>query len=77
MAKMSIKQAADRTGFSTSLLYQICAERRLPHYRLGRNGKRGKILIDEADLDAFMAASKVEAVAGAVPVTALRHITRK
>ena len=78
MAKVTIKQAAERTGMSTSLLYQICGERRLPHFRLGRDGKRGKILIEEADLDAFLAASRVEAGAGAGsgPAPALRHITR-
>lgn len=67
MAKVTIKQAADRTGMSTSLLYQICAERRLPHFRLGRDGKRGKILIEESDLDAFLLASKVEAGIKAPP----------
>lgn len=78
MAKVTIKQAAGRTGMSTSLLYQICAERRLPHFRLGREGKRGKILIEETDLDAFLAAARVEAGAGAGKATApLKHITRK
>jgi excisionase family DNA binding protein len=79
MAKLTINQAADRTGLSTSLLYQLCAERRLPHFRLGREGKRGKILIEEADLEAFMATCKVEAGGGAGmgTVPALRHITRK
>jgi len=61
MAKVTIKQAAERTGLSTSLLYQICAERRLPHFRLGREGKRGKILIEEVDLEAFLAAARIEA----------------
>jgi excisionase family DNA binding protein len=77
MAKVTIKQAAERTGMSTSLLYQICAERRLPHFRLGRDGKRGKILIEESDLDAFLAASRVEAGAGTGPAPALKHLTRK
>ena len=76
MAKVTIRQAAERTGLSTSLLYQICAERRLPHFRLGRDGKRGKILIEEADLDAFLAASRVEAGVGTGPAP-LKHITRK
>jgi hypothetical protein len=45
----------------------------LPHFRLARGWKRGKLLPDEADLDAFLAASKVEE--GAAPD--LRHISRK
>jgi excisionase family DNA binding protein len=79
MVRLTIKQAAERTGMSTSLLYQLCAERRLPHFRLGREGKRGKILIEEADLDAFLAASRVEAGtgAGSGPATTLRQITRR
>lgn len=64
MARLTIKQAAERTGMSTSLLYQLCTERRLPHFRLGREAKRGKILIEEADLEAFLAAARVEAGAG-------------
>jgi excisionase family DNA binding protein len=73
MSKVTIKQAAERTGLSTSLLYQVCAERRLPHFRLGRAGKRGKILIEEDDLDAFMAAARVEAGEGAsVPLVHLK-----
>ena len=79
MAKLTIKDAADRSGMSTSLLYQLCAERRLPHFRLGREGKRGKILIEEADLKAFLATCRVEAggEAGAASAPALRHISRK
>lgn len=77
MAKLTIKQAADRSGLSTSLLYQICAERRLPHFRLGRGGKRGKVLIEEADPDAFLSAARVEAGSAAGPAAhVLRHITR-
>lgn len=74
MAKLTIHQAADRAGLSTSLLYQLCAERRLPHFRLGREGKRGKILIEEADLEAFLTTCRVGAGAELAP--ALRHITQ-
>ena len=34
-------------------------ERRLPHYRLGGQGRRGRILIEEADLEAFLETLKV------------------
>ncbi len=75
--RLSVKQAAERLGVSPSLVYQWCAERRLPHLRLGRGGRRGKILIEEADIDAFLATARVEsgAVAGNDPP--LRHITRR
>jgi excisionase family DNA binding protein len=54
------KQAAERAGISAALVYQWCEERRLPHYRLGGDGKRGKIMIDPRDLDEFLEGQKVE-----------------
>jgi excisionase family DNA binding protein len=59
--KLSVKQAAQRAGVSPALLYRWCEERRLPHYRLGGQGRRGRIQIEEADLDAFLESCKVEA----------------
>src|SRR5689334_19549696 len=58
--KLTVKQAAERAGVSPALVYEWCEERRLPHYRAGRQGRRGKILIEEADLDAFIESLKVE-----------------
>jgi excisionase family DNA binding protein len=52
--RLTPKQAAERAGVSTSLIYVLCQERRLAHYRIGTDGKRGRILIDPADLDRFM-----------------------
>lgn len=57
---LTVKQAAERANVSTALVYQWCNERRLPHYRLGGKGRRGKLLIDPADLDAFMRSLRVE-----------------
>lgn len=48
------KKAAERAGVSRSLIYTWCSERRLPHYRLGAKGRRGRIFIDPADLDEFL-----------------------
>jgi len=75
----SVSVTAKRYGVSPSLVYQWCHERRLPHVRLGKASKRGKILIDEADAHAFFVAAKVEAAEGSVPTDAptLRHITQK
>lgn len=57
---MTAKQAAERLGISKSLLYQLVAEKRLPHRRIGGKGRRGKIVIEEEDVRAFMEGCKVE-----------------
>ncbi len=68
---MSVKDAAERAGVSPSLIYEWCDERRLAHYRVGGAGKRGKIAIEQSDLDAFLATLKVEV--GAAPAPASRR----
>jgi excisionase family DNA binding protein len=55
------KQAAARIGVSDSLIYEWCASGLLPHYRFGRPGRRGKILIDEGEFDAFLVSCRQEA----------------
>ncbi len=61
MEKMlTVAEAAERVGVSESLIYQWIDERRLPHYRLGGKGKRGKIGISPRDLDDFIASLRVE-----------------
>jgi excisionase family DNA binding protein len=62
--KLTVKEAAVRFGLSASLLYLWCQERRLPHYRVGGRGKRGRVLIEASDLEAFLAAQRVEPAAG-------------
>ena len=54
-------EAAEAAGVSVSLLYQLCDERRLAHYRVGGKGKRGKILIDPRDLERFLDEHRVDA----------------
>ena len=68
---MSPKQAAEKIGVSDSLVYEWCAAGLLPHYRLGRKGRRGCIRIDEAELDAFLARCRQEV---RPPVPPLKHI---
>jgi len=68
---MTVKEAARRLGLSPSLIYQLCNERLLPHYRLGGKGKRGRIMIEESDLSAFLANCRQEAKPEVPP---LRHI---
>ncbi|MFO0845494.1 MAG: helix-turn-helix domain-containing protein [Gemmataceae bacterium] len=58
---LTVAQAAERIGVSDSLIYEWCGAGLLPHYRFGRPGKRGKVMIEEADLDRFLAACRHEA----------------
>jgi excisionase family DNA binding protein len=66
------RQAAERIGVSDSLIYEWCSSGQLPHYRFGKKGRRGKILIDPAELEAFVVAHHREARTEAPP---LKHIT--
>jgi excisionase family DNA binding protein len=59
--RLTVKQAASHAGVSRSMIYQWVEERRLPHTRLGGKGRRGKIFVEQADLDAFLAGCRVEA----------------
>lgn len=69
---LTVREAAARVGVSASLVYLWCAEGTLPHYRLGAKGRRGKILIEPAELDRVYAESRV---AGSPAAEPLRHIT--
>jgi excisionase family DNA binding protein len=61
VSRLTVRQAAQRAGVSTKLIYQwTTGEKRLPHFRLGGKGRRGKVVIESEDLDAFLAAQKVE-----------------
>lgn len=58
--RLTPKQAAERAGVSPSLVYTWCAEGRLAHYRLGAEGRRGRIMIDPTDLERLMAECRKE-----------------
>ena len=60
--KLTVKEVVERLEgkVSASMVYQWIEEERLPHYRLGGEGRRGKILIDEDDLNRFLAECRVE-----------------
>lgn len=52
------KQAAGRACVSVSLIYALLRSKRLPGYRVGVRG-RGKWLIEESELDGFLASCKL------------------
>ena len=61
MKKLTPKQAAEQAGVSANMIYiWTTVEKRLRHYRMGGRGRRGKIVIDEGDLLAFLETLKVE-----------------
>jgi excisionase family DNA binding protein len=56
---LTVADAARRLGVSESLVYEWCRTRALVHYRFGARG-RGKIMIRETDLAAYLEACRVE-----------------
>lgn len=72
---LTVKQVAERLRISASLVYSWCEDQILPHYRMGGKGKRGKILIEEVALDAFLQSCKVESKAIDASSLGLKHIT--
>jgi excisionase family DNA binding protein len=60
---LTVAQAADRARVSGSLVYEWCASKRLAHFRFGKPGRRGRILIEESDLTAFIDVCRVGAEA--------------
>lgn len=57
---MTVVQAAKALGISPSTVYGLCAKRKLKHYRFGN--RAGKIVIEEADLEAYRKDQSVEVV---------------
>ena len=51
---LSVKAASVKAGVCASIVYGWVEKKLLPHFRLGADGKRGKIAIAEEDLDAFL-----------------------
>jgi excisionase family DNA binding protein len=68
---MSVKQAAERLGVSPSLIYSLCAARKLRHFRVGVG--RGTIRIPDDALEEVM---KVTAAKTDVALAAgLKHLS--
>lgn len=72
MSLLTVRKVAQRLGCSQALVYQLCAERRIAHLRLGAG--RGTIRIAEAEVDAFAERSTVAAFSVSQK---LKHIHKK
>ena len=60
MALLTIPEVADRLGTSQRFVRRLIAERRIPYTKLGKH-----VRISDGDVDAFIAAGRIEATAGA------------
>lgn len=70
---LKVQQVAERLGVSVSLVYQLCADGVMTHFRMGGKGKRGRVMVEESDLQLFMEACRREATAS-MPSLTLKHI---
>jgi len=71
---LSVKEAAGVAGASRSLVYGWVKAKAFPVYRRGAPGKRGKIVIPEADFRAFLETQKVGAEDSSAPL-GLAHLS--
>ena len=56
---LTVKQSAAHACVCESIIRRWIAAGRLPHYRLGGPGRRGKIMIEVEDLDGLLASFKL------------------
>jgi excisionase family DNA binding protein len=70
---LTVRDAARRLGVSPGLVYDWCRRHLLTHFRFARPGRRGKILIPEDALAAFVEQFKVSPETAPPPVR-LKHI---
>jgi excisionase family DNA binding protein len=64
---MTVEQAAKKIGISVSKMYQLVSARAVSFYRVG-----GKIILSEADVDAYLASCRVGAVTPTVAAPRVR-----
>jgi excisionase family DNA binding protein len=71
---MTVTEASKRIGISPSKVYQLAADRKITHYRIG-----GKIVFHDDDIEAFLAGCRIPTVANEtaspMPRLKLKHIT--
>ena len=74
---LTVKSAAEQVGVSQAMVYGWCQSGSLSHIRLGSKGCKGRIRIEEADLQAFLASQKCEGRPEATPRQYLKKKTLK
>jgi excisionase family DNA binding protein len=57
---MTVAQFAEKAEISLSLAYQLIAEGRVPHRRIGTRGRRGAIRVTEEDFKQFIESTKAQ-----------------
>jgi excisionase family DNA binding protein len=60
MVLLNVPEVADKLGTSQRFVRRLIAERRIPYTKLGKH-----VRIADADVEAFIAAGRIEATAGA------------
>lgn len=60
MALLNVPEVADKLGTSQRFVRRLIAERRIPYTKLGKH-----VRIADVDVEAFIAAGRIEATAGA------------
>ncbi len=66
------RQVANRLCISLSLVYQLCRQQQLKHYRFGAEGKRGRIRIEESEVDRYLSEQLQVTSSPAIPT--FRHL---
>jgi excisionase family DNA binding protein len=79
---LTVKLAAARIGVSPGLIYDWVGSGVLPHFRVGRVGRRGGIRLAAADPDAFLLTLKQGrgpkvTTPPALPPVKLKHLRLK
>lgn len=64
MALLTVDQAAERLGVTPRFIRRLTSEKRIPYVKLGGSHVR----IEEEDLEAFVAAGRVEASPRQMPL---------
>jgi excisionase family DNA binding protein len=65
MALLTVEQAAERLGVTPRFIRRLTSEKRIPYVKLGGGSH---VRIDEEDLDAFVAAGRIEAMPRQMPL---------
>jgi excisionase family DNA binding protein len=65
MALLTVEEAAARLGTSTRFIRRLTSEKRIPYVKLGGGSH---VRIEEDDLDAFVAAGRIEPTPRQIPL---------